>query len=224
MNPISILIADDDPLHREGIQRLLDRDPQFKVVGTAVNGEEALQMTAALAPAVLLLDIRMSPGIDGVEVIRRLRKQGSEVRIIALTNDELSILAVEREGANGYVPKSKRHMLIPAILDVLDTSDGQVYIKPRNRELSDFSERVELARLTPGERDILKLIIYTNREIARRLNKSERRVRDMLSEIYEKLDITSGVAISKRRQAEAISRLLHLLEIPPGFLQKSYES
>src|SRR5258707_8416021 len=116
---IRILLADDHPIMREGLRAVLETQPDFEIVGTleqAANGEEALRLALELKPDILLLDLEM-PVMDGVETIRRLRRQAASAQkhgaqsgphvivFTAFDNDERIIAALEA-GANGYLVKS----------------------------------------------------------------------------------------------------------------------
>lgn len=220
---IRVLVAEDDELHRESICAMINGADDMKVIQQAADGDEAVQFARQLKPDIILLDIMMPPGIDGIEVIRQVRKFNKSAKILALTHDELAILAVRREGGNGYVPKNKRRMILPAIRELMEGTK-EMFIEPTTDfDLEALIELVQRARLTESEEKILGLIVYTNKEIARRVGKTERRVRAHLSGMYEKLNIRNGEQISKRRQAEAISRLMRYLEMPKGPIRKSYE-
>jgi DNA-binding NarL/FixJ family response regulator len=104
--PIRILIADDQALFREGLNTLLAVQPDLEVVGEVANGEEALRMTAALHPDIVLMDLRM-PILDGVSTTRLLTTQYPDVRVIVLTtfDDDESVFDGLRAGAVGFLLK-----------------------------------------------------------------------------------------------------------------------
>jgi DNA-binding NarL/FixJ family response regulator len=126
MTAIRVVLADDHAVLRLGIRNLLNRSPDIEVVGEAGNGFEAIQQVEALQPDVLLLDMEM-PGLDGVEVARRLRTQGSPVRILVLSayNDKQYILSMLEQGAAGYLIKDEApHTIIEAVHSVARGEQG----------------------------------------------------------------------------------------------------
>src|SRR5438128_3975774 len=106
MNPIKILLVDDQPLFREGLRTLLSVHSDFEVVGEARNGEEALRLARSLSPAVVLMDLQM-PVLDGVAATRRLHVEQPECRVIVLTtfDDDEMVFDGLRAGALGYLLK-----------------------------------------------------------------------------------------------------------------------
>src|SRR6266852_1173307 len=108
MPPLRILIADDHPLVRSGMRALLNAAEDLEVVGEAATGEEAVTLAAALQPDVIVMDLRM-PGISGFEAICRILQDSPSTRIlvVALFEDDDSVLAALRAGARGYVLKDK---------------------------------------------------------------------------------------------------------------------
>ena len=217
MNPIRIVIAEDEFFTREGIVGLLNREPDFQVVGESSSGEEAILLARELKPDVLLLDIRMPPGIDGIEVIKRLRKEGYGLPIVALTNEKRLIRAIEQEGGNGFIPKNKHAMFIPSLRCVAQTGSN-IFISPDISErFRLLEERVQNAELSELETSVWKLVAYKNEEIARRLHKAEGRIRNLVTELYFKLDIPKEGKLSQRVQAIELARLYGLLEEPEAF-------
>ena len=209
-----VVIAEDEFFTREGISRLIASDIQFEVVGTATQGEEAITLVKQLKPDVLLLDIRMPPGIDGIEVIRRLRQAGESLAILALTNETRSIKSAERAGANGYVPKEKHQMLLPALICVSHTQ-GKIFINPdHSQAYLDLLAKVETANLTESEREVWQYLAYRNEEIARRIHKAPGRIRNIVTELYFKLDIPKTGAFSQRFVATEMARTLGILIEP----------
>src|SRR5262249_49291634 len=106
MEPLRVLIADDHPLFRHGIQALLSATVDLVVVGEASTGEEAVSLAATLAPDVLLMDIQM-PGVNGIEATRQILRERPHARILMVTmfEDDASVFTAMRAGARGYVLK-----------------------------------------------------------------------------------------------------------------------
>jgi DNA-binding NarL/FixJ family response regulator len=213
---IRILLADDHPIMREGLRAVLETQPDFEIVGTleqAANGEEALRLTLELKPDILLLDLEM-PVMDGVETIRRLRRQLAhthkngalaEPHIIVFTafdNDERIIAALEA-GANGYLLKgAPREDMFHAIRV---TMQGGSLLQPvvaskllrhmgqhRNAPLSGVQQPAYEA-LTERELEVLRLLAQgmPNKEIAAHLIISERTAKFHISSIMGKLGATN---------------------------------
>ncbi len=214
MTSIDIIIAEDEYFTRIGIKDVLEREQGLNVAAMASSGEEAISLVKQHNPHVLLLDIRMPPGIDGLEVIKRLRSENNPVAIIALTNEKRMIKLVEKAGANGFVPKDKHAMFVSALRCVVQTN-SKIFINPDVSEsFRELEARVEMAKLSNLEQSVWQLIGYTNEEIARRLFKAEGRIRNLVTEIYFKLDIPKDSRISQRVQAIELARLYGILEEP----------
>lgn len=213
---IRILLADDHPIMREGLRAVLETQSDFEVVGTqeqAANGEEALRLALELKPDILLLDLEM-PVMDGVETIRRLRRQMANLpknaaqrgpHIIVFTafdNDERIIAALEA-GANGYLLKgAPREDMFHAIRV---TMQGGSLLQPmvaskllrhmgqqRGVHLPPAAQPVYEA-LTERELEVLKLLAQgmPNKEIAAHLIISERTAKFHISSIMGKLGATN---------------------------------
>jgi DNA-binding NarL/FixJ family response regulator len=105
---VRVLIADDQPLFTHALEAILADDEQIEVVGSAQNGNTAVELAAELQPDVVVMDISM-PLVDGLEATRRIRRTGSPARVIVLTESDLPSDAgrARRAGADGYLPKSR---------------------------------------------------------------------------------------------------------------------
>jgi len=211
---IGIVFAEDDFFSREGIRGILSREPSFQVLGETDDGERAIELVRELQPRVLLLDIRMPPGIDGLEVIRRLRAEGNPVLIIALTNEKRMIRMVEEAGGNGFIPKERHKVFVPTIQCVARTG-SRVFIDP---EVSDhfrrITERIEAADLSELDMQIWRLIAYKNEEIGRKIFRAPGRVRNMVTQLYTKLGIPKEDAVAQPIRAIELARLYGVLEEP----------
>lgn len=194
---IEIIIADDHSMIREGIKQLLELDDNLKIVGFADNGKEAVSMVENLKPNILLLDINM-PVLNGIEALSEIKKKKLNVGIIILTiHNEIEYLIKAIElGCDGYILKeSNSTELKKAIYSV---SKGKKYIQPSmtpllNNYLTKKSDAdAKLAELTNREIQVLKLIAegLFNKEIASRLNISERTVKNHISNIFKKIDVS----------------------------------
>jgi DNA-binding NarL/FixJ family response regulator len=211
MQRIRLFIADDHALFREGLRALISATVDITCVGEAATGEEALGQIEALLPDVVLMDINM-PGINGIEAARRILRIHPDAGIIMVTmlEDDASLFAAMRAGARGYVLKGANHQeLLQAIRAV---AQGQVLFGPAiAARITHFFARVQpagteqlLPELSEREREILELMTrhYTNPEIAQQLGIGEKTIRNHVSNIFNKLQVsTRAQAIDKARQA-----------------------
>lgn len=200
---ISVLIADDHSLMREGLKQILELEPDIKVVPSAANGEEAIKYAQLYKPNVILMDINM-PKMNGIDALRRLRDIGVDSKVIMLTIHDAREYLYEtiRIGANGYVLKdADSDTLLKAIRDVCQ---GKSYIQPSLSELlvKEFNSRGDKSKatsvidtLTKREYEVLTLIAegLNNREIAEKLFISEKTVKNHVSNIFKKLDVNDRV-------------------------------
>lgn len=130
-----VVLADDHPGVRSGIRYLLEREPEISVVGETTDGQGAIQLVERLQPDILLLDVEM-PGMNGIEVARRLKSEDSSVRIIALSSYDQReyILEMLDCGAAGYLVKDEApEMLIDAVLGVSRGETGWFSKRVRRR-------------------------------------------------------------------------------------------
>jgi DNA-binding NarL/FixJ family response regulator len=209
--PIRILLADDHPIFRFGMRTLLTSMPDMTVVGEAVTGEEAVQLVETLLPDVVLMDIHM-PGTSGIEATARIRAAHPRTAVLIVTMlDDDSVFASIRAGARGYLLKGAE----PAetLRAIRAVASGEAIFSPgiAERVMHYFAHPVmspgrgvPLAQLSEREREILTLIAqgYTNAAIAERLVLSPKTVRNYISEIYSKLQVTDRIqAVLLAREA-----------------------
>ena len=207
---IRVLVVDDHPVVRVGVQHLLANDPEVEVVGEADNGPQALEQVAVLQPDIVILDMRL-PGSDGVELTRQLRRNYPDVKIVVLTayRDEEYLLGALRAGAHAYLLKQASHeMLCDAVHRVYR---GERLLSPTliSRVLEEFEamarERaIENSHLTETELQILSHIAAgdTTKDIAQKLHWSEPTVHRRVQEILAKLNVSNRA----QAVAEAIRR------------------
>ena len=191
-----VLIADDQTLFRSGLAGLLNEDRRVSVVGEAVDGADAVKKAAALKPDVVLMDIKM-PNLDGVEATRRIVADHPEIKILILTTFDADtyVLQALRAGASGYVLKDAQpQAIVSSILAVL--SGERVMASVVANRVLDMLTGTTTPKdfyngLTAREIEILKLMAVgqANKQIARRLEISEKTVRNHVSHMYEKLQI-----------------------------------
>jgi len=196
---ISILIADDHPLVREGLCRVLATEPAVEVVGEAENGQEAIEFVRQHDVDIILLDINM-PGINGIEACKVIKRERPLVGVIALTvhDQEEYVFELIKAGISGYVLKDISPDLL--IRTIFGVARGESFIPPvlTTRVLEEFSRLAQLQQrevnpygLTVRETEILRLVGQgrSNREIARQLYISERTVKNHLTHVFGKLGV-----------------------------------
>ena len=194
--PIRVFLADDHALVRAGIKALLEKIPDIQVVGEAGDGLVALELVKTLQPDLVLLDISM-PGLNGLEVMERLKSDFPDIRVIILTIHDESAYAVDalRAGANGYLPKkAASDELMRAIQAVMG---GETYLSPEISKVSlaDYHSAMidegRVEELTPRQLDVLRMIAegYSTKEIARVLNISAKTVETHRASLMERLNI-----------------------------------
>lgn len=215
-NKINVLIADDHSLIRQGLKQILELEKDMMVVAQASNGSEAVQLARECKPDVILMDINM-PGTNGLQAIKEIKQEKLESRIIVLTihEDREYLFKTLQMGAEGYVLKdAEPSVLIEAIRNVYS---GQSYIQPNmTMELVKEFNRVTLHEkgkhnennLTAREIEVLELIAegMINKQIAKQLYISEKTVKNHVSNIFRKLNV------SDRTQA-AIYAFKHNIKI-----------
>lgn len=192
-----VVIVDDHSMVREGLKQLLELEGEVQVIGEAGDGIECLKLLETTVPQVLLLDINM-PNMNGLEVLERLKEDKVDVKIIILTvHDEIEFLLKAVDiGINGYLLKeSDSSELKKAISHVIN---GETYIQPsmipllNSKMVERNHERVKIDLLTRRELEVLKLLsvgLY-NKEIGKKLDISERTVKNHISSIFKKIEVT----------------------------------
>jgi DNA-binding NarL/FixJ family response regulator len=196
VSPIRLLVVDDHPVVRDGLQGMFAGTPEFEVVGEASNGVEAVALAESLGPDVILMDLRM-PGGDGVTAIRELSARKVSARILVLTtyDSDTDVMPAIQAGATGYLLKdSPREELFRA---VRAADRGESVIAPAvAAQLMNQLRTPPQELLSDRELEVLALISqgFTNRGAAARLFISEATVKTHLLHIYAKLKVSDRAA------------------------------
>jgi two-component system response regulator NreC len=211
---IKVLIVDDHAIVRAGLRALLKCEPGMELVGEAIRGEEAIALAQQLLPDIVVLDLNL-PGLDGIQVTRRIKQDLPDTRILILTvhEDEALLREAIRAGASGYIIKhAAENELIAAIHSVLLDDP---YVHPRmirallaQPEPSNTPAASPVELLTPRETDILRLLVqgYTNRQIAEVLSLSIRTVEGHRGNLTEKLGLHSRVELVRYAREHGLTK------------------
>ncbi|MDO9301726.1 MAG: response regulator transcription factor [Anaerolineales bacterium] len=205
---MKILLCDDQIVIRDGLEMLLNLEKDFQVVGAAQDGVEAVEITMQNQPDLILMDLRM-PIMNGIEATREIHAKFPAIKILVLTtyDDDEWVFDAIRAGASGYLLKdTSRQKIVEAIRG---TMEGKSFIDPAiaTKLLNHFSNKqtqptsMLADKLTKRELDVLRLIAkgVNNNDIANQLHLSEGTVRNRVSVILEKLNV------SDRTQAALIA-------------------
>jgi DNA-binding NarL/FixJ family response regulator len=208
MSPLAIVLVDDHRVVSRSLKAYLESFPDLKVTGIAASGEELLERLAEWKPQIVLQDLLMPGGIDGVETIRRVTERAPAIKVIALTasTDEARMMGALRAGAAGYVRKdAEPEVLLAAVRAV---ARGKTYIDPAVSGQLLHSAAPD--DLTPRETEVLRHIALgrSNKEIANVLAIGDETVKTHVGNVFAKLQVEN------RAQAvvQALKRGLVALE------------
>lgn len=200
----SILVIDDHPLFRKGVGQLLEMEPGFDLVSEAQSGEEGLRLAKSIKPDLILLDLNMKRGLNGLQVLKELKQSGNEATVVILTMSDLEedLVAALRLGADGYLLKDMEPAaLLEKIREalnnqmVLDSSLTTLLTcalrKDHNRGATKFA--TDAGTLTGREQQILGLIAkgLSNKRIAEHLEISDGTVKVHVKNLLRKLNLHS---------------------------------
>jgi len=201
---IKILVADDHPVVRKGLQSCLARVDRLTLVGEASDGEEALRKTRELRPDVVLMDISM-PRMNGLAVTEVLRKEAPHVKILVLSvhNNKEYVFRIIQAGAHGYISKEAPPEELLRAIESVHT--GEPFFSPEiaraalNQIVTSGGKKEPFAQLTSREREVLILIAegQSNKEIASRLGIGVRTIETHRERIMRRLDIHSVAGLTK---------------------------
>jgi len=217
---IRILIADDHPIVRDGLKKLLSLEEDFEVVGEAADGCEVLDKVQELDPDVLLLDLRM-PNLDGLSALQTLQQTNKRTRVIILTasEDKNEFVQAMKLGCSGIVLKQTAPELI--VKSVRKVHGGEIWLDshttaavmrqfavPGESGSSGSGKARERSPLSQREREIVQLVAqgYKNKEMAEKMFISEQTVKNHLHNIFDKLGVSDRLELA----LYAIHKGLHL--------------
>jgi DNA-binding NarL/FixJ family response regulator len=211
MTGVRVLLADDQPLSRHGLAMILQAQGDIEVVGQAADGVEAVQLAAALRPAIVLMDVRM-PRLDGIAATRQIIARALPTRVIVLTTFDLDDYAFEalRAGASGFLLKNSKPDDLTAAIRAVAAGDAVIAPSTTRRLLDAYADRftapsdppaaalerpASLESLTRREREVFDQMVsgLTNKEIAQQLALSETTVKTHVVRILAKLALRDRV-------------------------------
>lgn len=208
------MIADDHVMIREGIKQLLEFDGDIEIIAEANNGEECIQLLESFIPDVLLLDINM-PGKNGIETLKEIKNKKMPVKILILTvHNEVDYLIKAIDiGIDGYLLKNSNSAKLKKAIELV--MQGDVYIQPdlipalNSKLIIKNNNREKIESLTKRELEVLIFLAsgMFNKEIAEKMNISERTVKNHVFSIFKKIDV------SDRTQAAVFAIKNNLIEI-----------
>ncbi len=213
-NKIKILIVDDHPVVRKGLQSCLAGKVNLKVVGEAANGTEAVRMVKELGPDIVLMDISM-PEMDGLAVTEALRKVASQAKVLILSmqSNRDAVLRIIKAGARGYVLKDAQADELVRAIETVHAGEayfsGPIAQIALNQYVSDADDTKPVAKLSERERQVLALIAEgkSNKEIATHLGIGVRTIETHRERIMRKLSVHSVAGLTKFAIANGISAL-----------------
>jgi DNA-binding NarL/FixJ family response regulator len=208
---IRVLVVDDHPTFRRGLGALLASLPEVELVGEAADGEAAIERAAALEPDVVVMDLDM-PGVSGIEATRRIvtAQPGVAVLVLTMLDEDESVFAAMRAGARGYVVKGADTDDVLRALESVARGDAVFGPAVASRVLSYLTRPLSardplmFPELTDREREVLEHMArgHSNGEIARKLFVSPKTVRNHVSNVFTKLQVTDRAeAVERARRA-----------------------
>src|SRR5215469_1784233 len=192
--PIRIVLADDHSVVRQGLRLFLKYDPDLEVVGEAADGAEALNRAQELKPDVVLMDLLM-PVMDGIAATAAIRRALPETEVLALTSvlEDASVVGAIRAGAIGYLLKDTQADALCQAIKAAAAGQVQLTPKAAARLVQSISAPESPEALTERETEVLQLVAqgYSNKQIAHRLQNTEKTIKTHVSRILAKLGVQS---------------------------------
>lgn len=194
---VNVMIADDHSMIREGLKQLLELEGDFKVIAEAFDGVDCMEKLETIKPDILLLDINM-PNMNGLEVLQKMKEKRMKVKVLVLTvhNEVEYLLKAVDIGVNGYLLKDSESSELKKAINMVVS--GEDYIQPsmipvlNAKKIDINNDNVKIEKLTKREMQVLKLLAYGmyNKEVAEKLDISERTVKNHVSNIFKKIEVT----------------------------------
>lgn len=205
---VRIMVVDDHAVVRSGLMSLLDGKGGLQVVGEAADGDEAIEKAARLRPDVVLMDLSMPHGKDGLTATKELKKELADTAVLILTmhDDEEYLFRAIQAGASGYILKSAPHDELLAAIRSVATGDAYLYPTATKRLMSEYIDKLKNGEsagtyesLSEREKEILAWTAkgYSNKEIAEQLIISVKTVESHKSNLMEKLGLKTRPELVK---------------------------
>lgn len=205
---IRVLIADDHAIVRAGISMLINSQDDMSVIDTAEEGDEAINKALELKPDIVIMDLNMPSGKNGLIATKQLKEQCPDIQIIVLTmhDDKEYIFRVLQAGASGYILKSAEDMDLLSAIRTVYAGDAYLFPKAASALISTYLDQVAsgitedgIGKLTPREEEIVSLLAkgYANKEIAEKLFVSVKTIESHKSKIMEKLNLKTRPELVK---------------------------
>jgi DNA-binding NarL/FixJ family response regulator len=212
--PVDVLLVDDHKIMRDGIKAILERDPEFRVVGEAESGADALQFVKLRRPELVLMDIGL-PGLNGVETTAEILRYYPECKVVILSmyDDENSVVGAVRSGARGFVLKKVSDSdLLEALRAV---ARGGAYLSTpvsdriQKGDLEAKQQSSILEGLSPREVQVLRMVAEgkTSKEIANLLDLREQTVRSYRKTMMKKLGINNVAGLTQLALSSGLTQL-----------------
>ena len=210
MDPLKILIVEDEPLFREMLRHTLDAEPGLDVVGVATDGESAVAMAAEKNPDAVIMDIELPGEMDGIDAALKIKERRLDTGIVILSvhKDRRYVSSLPLSETHGWAYLLKQN--VPDMASVLraiqGSVDGMVVLDPEVVESLQPERGSPAARLTPRHRQVLELIAqgFNNTTIAQRLTLTEKSVETYINAIYQVLQIPGEEGVHSRVKATLV--------------------
>ncbi|GAA1466825.1 response regulator [Microbacterium thalassium] len=204
MSAVRVVLVDDHPIVRAGLRALFTGDQSVEIVADAASGEEAVDLAQRLHPDVVLCDLRLGEGMDGVRTTAALRALETPPAVVILTtfDRDAEILGAVEAGASGYLLKDAPTEQIAAA--IRQAAEGRLVLSPELSERVGQAMRAPRVKLTERELDVLRLLETgaSNRELAKELFVTEATVKTHLVHVFDKLGVDSrsrAIAVARER-------------------------
>jgi DNA-binding NarL/FixJ family response regulator len=215
---LDVLLVDDHKIMRDGIKAILSRGSEFRVIGEAENGPDAVQFTKKLRPHLVLMDIGL-PGLNGVETTQEILRFHGECKVVILSmyDDENSVVGAIRAGARGFILKRASDMDLVEALRMV--AAGGVYLSPQvsdrlllriqKGDLEARQSHSALEGLSPRELQVLRLVAdgKTSKEIATVLDLSEQTIRSYRKTMMRKLGVNNVAGLTQLALATGLTQV-----------------